>query len=134
MSQMRDARQRNLDATRQKLTTMIAAQKNLEADILNLEAKRKLVAVAQASSDVIFDDSKLARAKELITDIRSRLDVAARLANADTHFRGEIPLDSAQSQDVTDQVAAYFELDGADGKVAAEPAGGKVAAVSIHID
>ncbi len=108
MQKMRDARQRNLDAARQKLAAMISAQKNLEADIMNLEAKQKLVTVAQASSDLEFDDSQLARAKGLIADIRSRLDVAARLANADLTMPGEIVLDETESIDVIDQVAAYF--------------------------
>ncbi|MEM8865166.1 MAG: hypothetical protein AAGF31_06415 [Planctomycetota bacterium] len=111
LKSMRDARAKNLDAARQKLTAMVSAQKKLETDITNLEAKRKLVEVAQASSDVIFDDSQLARAKELITDIRTKLDVAAKLASADVDVHAEIPLDAAQSEDVTEQVAAYFHLD-----------------------
>jgi len=107
---MQQARAKNLDAARQKLTAMVSAQKKLETDITNLEAKRKLVEVAQASSDVVFDDSQLARAKELITDIRTKLDVAAKLANADVSIHAEIPLDAEQSEDVTEQVAAYFDL------------------------
>ena len=107
---MQQARAKNLDAARQKLTAMVSAQKKLETDITNLEAKRKLVEVAQASSDVVFDDSQLARAKELITDIRTKLDVAAKLANADVSHHAEIPLDAEQSEDVTEQVAAYFDL------------------------
>ena len=85
MKQMRDAREKNLDAAQQKLAAMINARRKLEVDVQNLEAKRKLVEVAQASSDYVFDDSQLARAKELITDIRTRLDVAAKLANADVN-------------------------------------------------
>lgn len=108
LKSMRDARDKNLDAARQKLTAMISAQKKLETDITNLEAKRKLVEVAQASSDVILDDSQLARTKELITDIRTRLDVAAKLANADVNNQSEIPLDEADSENITEQVAAYF--------------------------
>ncbi|MEM6655410.1 MAG: hypothetical protein AAF596_06375 [Planctomycetota bacterium] len=112
LRQMRDARAKNLDAARQKLTAMISAQKKLETDIANLEAKRRLVEVAQASSDVVLDDSQLARTKQLITDIRSRLDVAAKLAHADTSYQSEIPLDEADSEHVTDRVAAYFGLSG----------------------
>ena len=85
MKQMRDAREKNLDAAQQKLAAMINARRKLEVDVQNLEAKRKLVEVAQASSEYVFDDSQLARAKELITDIRTRLDVAAKLANADVN-------------------------------------------------
>lgn len=127
---MRDARYANLDAARQKLTAMIAAQKELETDIVNLEAKRQLVEVAQASSDVVaLDESQLSRAKGLIADIRSRLDVASRLANADTTFPGEIQLDPVESQDVREQVAAYFGSADS-GTVGAK---GKVAAVSATI-
>jgi chromosome segregation ATPase len=118
MTQMRDARQRNLDAARQKLTAMMAAQRQLAVDIENLEAKHKLVQVAEASSDFQFDDSQLARCKELMTDIRTRLDVAAKLANADTNFQKEIPLDAAAAEDVTEQVAEYFGLEKGEAKIA----------------
>jgi hypothetical protein len=112
MKQMRDARVKNLDAAQQKLAAMINARRKLEVDLANLEAKRKLVEVAQASSEYVFDDSQLARCKELITDIRTRLDVAAKLANADVNIEVEIPLDDATPSDITDQVADYFNLNG----------------------
>ena len=112
MQQMRDAREQNLDAAQQKLAAMINARRKLEVDLQNLEAKRKLVEVAQASSEYVFDDSQLARCKELITDIRTRLDVAAKLANADVNVEVEIPLDDATPSDITDQVASYFSLNG----------------------
>jgi hypothetical protein len=118
MEQMRNARQRNLDAARQKLTAMMAAQRQLQVDVENLEAKLKLVEVAEASSDFQFDDSHLAQAKQLITDIRTRLDVASKLANADTNFQEEIPLDETNAEDVTEQVAEYFGLNDGETKVA----------------
>ena len=114
MKQMRDAREKNLDAAQQKLAAMINARRKLEVDVQNLEAKRKLVEVAQASSEYVFDDSQLARAKELISDIRTRLDVAAKLANADVNVEVEIPLDEATPADITDQVTEYFKLGGED--------------------
>lgn len=133
MKQMRQARLANLDAARQKLTAMMAAQKNLETDIMNLEAKRQLVEVAEASSDVVaLDESRLSRAKGLIADIRSKLDVAAKLANADTAYPGEIQLDPAESTDVREQVAGYFSLD-VEESVAKIEAGGKVAAAKVSI-
>ena len=124
LKNMRDARERNLDAAQQKLAAMINARRKLEVDVQNLEAKRKLVEVAQASSDYVFDDSQLARAKQLITEIRTQLDVAAKLANADVNVEVEIPLDEASPTDITDQVAQYFGLNGEKSNVAAaeEPA------------
>ncbi len=107
---MRDARAHNLDAAREKLTAMVAAQRQLQVEVENLEAQHKLVQVAEASSDFQFDDSQLARCKELITDVRTRLDVAAKLANADTSFAEEIQLDAAAPEDVSEEVAKYFGL------------------------
>ena len=105
---MRDARQRNLDAARQKLAAMMSSQRQLLVEVENLDAKLKLVEVAQASSDLRLDDSQLARAKSLMADIHAKLDVAAKLANADTNFHDEIPLDGPAMEDVTEQVAEYF--------------------------
>ncbi len=105
---MRAARQRNLDAARQKLEAMMSSQRQLLVEVENLEAKLKLVEVAEASSDLQFDDSQLARAKGLMADIRAKLDVAAKLANADTNFHDEIPLDGPAPEDITEQVAEYF--------------------------
>ena len=118
MKQMRDARAKNLDAAQQKLAAMINARRKLDIDIQNLEAKRKLVEVAQASSEYVFDDSQLARAKELITDIRTRLDVAAKLANADVSVETEIPLEESTPADIRDQVAEYFGLNNGEEVVA----------------
>ncbi|WP_425396274.1 hypothetical protein [Aeoliella sp.] len=118
LKQMRDARAANLMAAREKYAAMVAAQKKLETDVKCLEAKQQLVEVAQASSDVVLDDSKLARAKELINDIRATLDVKARIANADVDVVTEISLDPEDSADITDQVAAYFNLGENDSNVA----------------
>jgi hypothetical protein len=112
MKAMRDARQKNLDAAHEKLAAMVNARRKLDTDVENLEAKRKLVEVAQASSDYVFDDSQLSRAKELITDIRTKLEVAAKLANADVSVQAEIPLQDSAPADITDQVTEYFNLDG----------------------
>jgi chromosome segregation ATPase len=120
MKQMRDAREKNLDAAQQKLAAMITARQKLDVDIQNLEAKRKLVEVAQASSEYVFDDTQLARCKELIGDIRTRLDVAAKLANADVDVETEIPLDEAAPADITEQVADYFKLNGEEEEKQAE--------------
>jgi len=102
------ARQKSLEAARQKLEGMLAAKTKLEADVQNLEARLKMVEVAQTTSNYQFDDSQLGRAKELITEVRTRLNVAERLVNAETKFDGEIPLDATETEDIVDQVTEYF--------------------------
>jgi hypothetical protein len=87
---------------------MLAAKTKLEADVQNLEARLKMVEVAQTTSNYQFDDSQLGRAKELISEVRTRLNVAERLVNSETKFDGEIPLDSPETEDILDQVTEYF--------------------------
>jgi hypothetical protein len=54
-----------------------------------------------------------------MTEIRTKLDVAAKLANADTEFHDEIQLDETEAEDVSQQVAEYFGLDAShEGEVA----------------
>lgn len=112
LKNMRDAREKNLDAARQKLQAMLGTREQLRVDLQNLEAKQKLVDVAKATSEYSFDDTQLNRAKNLITDIRTQLDVQAKLANADVDVQFEIQLDDEAPADITERVAAYFGLDG----------------------
>jgi len=105
-----DARKRGLDAARQKLNGMLAAKRQLEVDVENLEARMKMVEVAQTTSEFNFDDSHLARTKELIHDIQTRLEVSERLLNAEADFHDRIPLETTESFDekISDEVTAYF--------------------------
>lgn len=108
LREMHSARQRSVDAARQKLEAMLAAKTQLAVDIENLEARLKLVEAAQASSDVALDDSQLSRAKELIGDLRTRLDVAERMVNVEGAYHDEIPLDMPVPENIVDQVTEYF--------------------------
>jgi chromosome segregation ATPase len=111
LRKMRDARERHLNAARQQLSAMMTSQDQLKVEVENLEAKLKLVQVAEASSELQFDDSQLANVKKLMTEISTRLDVDAKLANVDENFHTEIPLDEAAPENIQDQVAEYFGLD-----------------------
>jgi chromosome segregation ATPase len=104
------ARQVSLKAAREKLEGMLAAKRTLEVDVENLEARLKMVEVAQTTSDFNFDDSQLSQTKELIAEISDRIDVAERLVNADTSFHDRIPLDETPEadRDIRAEVADYF--------------------------
>lgn len=105
---MHAARSRSLEAARQKLEAMLAAKRQLEVDVENLEARLKMVEVAQATSDVQFDDSQLSRVKELLTDLRTRLAVSERLVTAETRFNDHIPLEAPTDANIVDQITQYF--------------------------
>ncbi len=109
LREIQTARRKSLDAARQKLEGMLVAKRNLEVEVENLEARFKTLEVAQTTSDSNIDDSQLGRVKELITEVRTRLNVAERLVNAQTQMDGEIPLSTPQSSDtIVDQVTEYF--------------------------
>ena len=111
------ARKRGLVAARQKLNSMLAAKRQLEVDVENLEARTKMIEVAQSTSEFNFDDSHLSRTKELIQDIQTRLEVSERLLNAKTSFQDRIPLEiqDEAANNIAEEITMYFSGD-ADGK------------------
>jgi chromosome segregation ATPase len=106
--QMYDARVRKLDAARQKLDGMLAEKRRLQVEVEHLEARLEMLAAAQTTSEYSFDDSKLARAKDLVNDLRTRLDVAEKLVSAESQLQGEIQLEETVPEDIVDRVAEYF--------------------------
>lgn len=110
LTQVLSARERGLEAGREKLKAMQAAKSQLEVDVANLEARQEMVKVAQTTSEFNFDDSRLSRTKDLIKNIGCRIDVAEKLVHSDTTLPGQIALDDEKSQgNITEQVTAYFE-------------------------
>jgi chromosome segregation ATPase len=110
LTQVLAARERGLEAGREKLKAMQAAKGQLEVDVASLEARLEMVKVAQSTSEFNFDDSRLSRTKELVRDISCRIDVAEKLVNANTVSPGQINLDEEEAAtDITEQITAYFE-------------------------
>lgn len=111
LEQVLRARQNGLDAARQKLENMLAAKRQLAVDIENLEARLKMVKVAQTTSEFSFDDSKLSRTRDLVNEIGTRLDVTEKLMNHHVELSGRIPLEegkSAGTEDVLDEITNHF--------------------------
>ncbi len=109
LRQVLAARERGLEAGREKLKAMQAAKGQLEVDVANLEARLEMVKVAQSTSEFTFDDSRLSRTKDLVKDIGARIDVAEKLVNAETAYPGEIDLDEQEASNISEQVTKYFE-------------------------
>ena len=105
---MHTARQQSLEAARQKLEGMLAAKRQLQVEVENLEAKLQMIAAAKATSEYQFDDSRLGKVKELVSNLQTRLKVAENLVNAETRFHDEIPLDETTPEDIVEQVTKYF--------------------------
>jgi len=106
---MQAARQRSLEGAQQKLENMLAIKRQLEVEVEHLDARLKMVEAAQTTSNYKFDDSQLSRAKELVSDLRARLDVAEKLVNAEGAFQGEIVLDEPATGNIVNDVTDYFK-------------------------
>lgn len=117
LEQIIAARERGLSAGREKLKAMQAAKTQLEVDVANLEARMEMVRVAQTTSEFNFDDSRLARTKELVKGIGARIEVAEKLVNAETTYPGQIDLEEAPTTNIAEQITQYFEGDTAESVV-----------------
>jgi phage shock protein A len=108
LKQMRNARDRSLAAARQKLEGMLAAKRQLQVEVENLQARSQMVAAAKSTSDYQFDDSRLGNVKELIADLKTRMEVSEKMVNVEGNFHDEIPLDKVAPENIESQVTEYF--------------------------
>ena len=108
--QILTAREKSVSAAREKLDGMLASKRDLEVQLENLDARLKTVQAAQTASSVQLDDSQLARAKKLISDLNKQLDVAQKMLDADGKFTGLIPVDTVNAvpEDLSNQIDEYF--------------------------
>ena len=103
-----EARTKNLDAARRKLDEMLAAKRQLEVEVENLQARLTMVQVAETSSQITVNDSHLSRTRELLDDIRSRIDVAEQMIQNEGVLEGSINLEEETPTDLVDQITDYF--------------------------
>ncbi len=117
--QILQARQQGLNAAHDKLKESIAQRKELEVQIENLEARKQMIDVAKTAGKFQFDNSELSQARQMIEDIKTRLDVENEMMNLAPIYSAEIPMDDVSYEDETDiveAVDAYFSKTG-DGTV-----------------
>ena len=108
LKDIRDAREKSLAAAREKLEGMLASKRQLQVEVENLQARSQMVAAAKATSNYQFDDSQLGRVKELISDLKTRMEVAEKMVNADVDIHDEIPLDKGSPENIEKQITEYF--------------------------
>lgn len=109
--QMHAAQKQSVEAARQKLEGTLAAKRQAEVEVENLEAKLHLIAAAKASSAFQFDDSRLGQVKELIAGLQQRVAEESAIVDVESRFHDEIPLDEPTSEDIVEQIAEYFDRD-----------------------
>lgn len=108
LKQVLSARQRNLEASSRKLEGMLAAKRELEVEIENIQARLTLVEVAQTNSPIALDDSQLSSTRKLLDEIGTRIDVAERMIASEGALQGSIDLDETTSPELIDEISDYF--------------------------
>lgn len=108
LREMQQVRQQSIQSSKQKLETMIATKRQLEVEVKKLSARLQIIEAEQAACATPIDESKLSRAKDLVSDINTRLDVAERMVHADTRMLDEIPVDDVVPENIVEQVTEYF--------------------------
>ncbi|MBX3437434.1 MAG: hypothetical protein KF861_08095 [Planctomycetaceae bacterium] len=120
------AKEQALGSHTETLEGMLSQKKDLEVQLEGLMARMQTIQARKQISDLSIDDSKLARAKSLVNEIGKKLDVEARLLDAEGNFVGLIPVETKTEVpvDISEQVASYFSgktggnLDAVDAKIA----------------
>jgi peptidoglycan hydrolase CwlO-like protein len=106
------AKHESLKANERRLEEMLASKKQLEVQIEQLEARHKTLQAAEATSELEFDDTHLARTKTLIKKIAKELDVRDKLMASEGRLRGLIPVDEKPTEipviNITKEVDEYF--------------------------
>ncbi len=106
ISQSRD---KSLQAARDNLEGMRVAKRQLEVEIENIEAQRKMVLAANTTCQYQFDDSHLSRVKQLVADLQTRLEVDQKLHDVEIEYSGQIPLSEPAPENIVDEVTTYFD-------------------------
>jgi hypothetical protein len=109
LRKMHAARTRSLAAARDKLNGMLAAKRQLELEVEQLDSRQKLVEAAGASSKLCLDDGSLSRTRQLIQDVEARLTVTERMYAAEGRAESEIEVGGIDDDNIVEQVTAYLE-------------------------
>lgn len=106
-----EARERNLNAARRKLESMLAAKRQHEVAVENLQARWTMQQVVESSSHYTLHDSRLSHVRDTLDDISTRLDVAEKLVGQDEVTTGIPVLDEDAPADLVEQITTYFDRD-----------------------
>ena len=125
LGQMLAAREASLRSAQERMEAMLSARRQLEVEVENLQARLGALRVAQTSSQLNLDDSHLARTRELLDEIATRIDVEEEVMEIDVEYFGEIDLDEPSDENLLDDISAYF--DGSN-----QPSSGSLVAITLE--
>ena len=103
-----DRQTRAVDAAKERLAAVRYERGALEDQVRSLKTQQMQVeAMAASSNRFDLDSTALSQAKEVITGVRKRLDVAQRMLENDMAFSGE-PVPGADDRNVIKEIDELF--------------------------
>lgn len=99
------AREKNLEAARQKLEAILTAKRQYEVTIENLQARWTMQQVAESTSQYSLNESALTHVRSTLEDISTRLDVAEKMVEMDVV---EVGIPVAEAAEGTDDILAQI--------------------------
>lgn len=105
------ARQAGLKAAIDKSKEIAAQRLQLDAEIAALEARQKSLEVAQTASKLNVDNSQLAHTRELLDEVKAKIEVSEKLIHSETKYSGAIVIDAPVDENITDRIAKKFGLE-----------------------
>tara|TARA_R110002072_G_scaffold46591_1_gene128814 strand:- start:63181 stop:64005 length:825 start_codon:yes stop_codon:yes gene_type:complete len=103
-----DRQARAVEAAKERLTAVRYERAALQDQVRALKTQQMQVEAMAASSDRFdLDSTALSQAKEVITGVRKRLDVAQRMLENDIAFTGE-PVDGTENRNVIKEIDELF--------------------------
>lgn len=104
---------RAVAAARQRLDAVRTEKSRLEDTVSTLKTqKAQLDALAAGSKRFDLDDTNLSKAKEVLTEVKKRLDVAQKMLEDDTLFAGGEDDLARSSRDITKEIREHFATGG----------------------
>jgi len=108
--QILEARQKALQAAREKLEAMLTTKQDLQVQLEQLEARVKTLQAAEVANNVVIDDTQLNRAKTLILELNKNLDIKQRVLDAEGHLVAEVTGNRSEEipGDLLEQIDHHF--------------------------
>ena len=110
-AQILELRQAALNNAFAKLDEAQAQERELAVQIENLTARQRMVEVASSASELNIDNSQIAKTRQMIDDIASRIDTQEEMLSLAPKYFGQIPVGEGQvstDKSILEEMDAYF--------------------------
>jgi len=101
-------REKGLSTAQKKLATLIAAEKKLELEVENLEARLKMLEAAKATGERNVEATQLSKIRQLLSDIEAGVKKDTKSVDMDDLVFGELQVDKpAEDASILERIAEY---------------------------